>query len=161
MFRLLRIIVNSFALMLLAILAYVMWQSNPTYSVVLALATIDQFEDVYYYVYRKRLFPQWFMPFDMVFEMVLFGVGLGMLIFSISYFVYFETWFFKALLPISILIMYSSIEDILMWRAPEAATEVKPETKPLPKPEMVMAYVCPKEKEIREKEGFRFVRRKH
>jgi len=136
-----------------------MWQSNPTYSVVLALAAIDQFEDVYYYVYRKRLFPSWFMPFDMAFEMTLFGIGLGMFIFSVSYYVYFETWFFQALLPISLLIMYSAIEDILMWRIPEAATEVKPEVKTLSKPEMVMHYVCPKEKEVCEEK--RFVRRKY
>jgi len=120
--RVARIIINSFAFILLVILAYVMWQSNPTFSILLALAAIDQFEDVYYYVYRKRLFPSWFMPIDVVFEVVLFVVGLGMLLFSITYYIYFETWFFRALLPLSIMVMYSSVEDILMWRQPPSET---------------------------------------
>jgi len=150
--RLIRIIINSFALILLVILAYALWPSNPAYSFLLLLAAVDQFEDVYCYTYKKRLFPDWFMPFDIVFETILFGIGLGMLVFSISYYIYFETWFFKALLPISLLIMYSSLEDILLWRCP-ALTGSKT------KPEMVMAYVCPKEKEVREEK--RFIRRKH
>ena len=153
LFRLARIIINSFALILLLILAYVMWQSNPSLSFLLVLAAVDQFEDVYYYVYRKRMFPEWFMPFDMFFEVVLFGIGIGMFLFSISYYVYFETWFFKALMPLAILIMYSSLEDIVLWRrpVPESSSPVVPPTE-------VMHYVCPKE-EIREEK--RFVRRKH
>jgi len=150
--RVVRIIINSFALILLVILAYIMWQSNPTFSLLLALAAIDQFEDVYYYTYRRRLFPSWFMPLDVIFEVVLFVVGLGMLLFSITYYIYFETWFFRALLPLSIMVMYSSIEDILMWRQPPEMA--KPKTAPT----TVMHYVCPKE-EVREKK--KFVRRKH
>ena len=156
MLRIVRIIINSFAFILLVILAYIMWQSNPTFSILLALAAIDQFEDVYYYVYRKRLFPSWFMPIDVVFEVVLFVVGLGMLLFSITYYIYFETWFFRALLPLSIMVMYSSVEDILMWRQPPSET-VKPEIKPEIAPTTVMHYVCPKE-EVREEK--KFVRRK-
>ena len=152
--RLIRVVINSFALILLGILACVMWQSNPAYSFIFALAAVDQFEDVYYYVYRRRLFPEWFMPFDTVFEMVLFGVGLGMMLFSISYYIYFETWFFKALLPLSILIMYSAVEDILIWRMPAGS---RPR---VPTPSTVMHYVCPKEK-VREEKRFKYVRKKN
>ena len=154
LFRLGRIIINSFALVLLIVLAYVMWQTNPSFSFILALAAVDQFEDVYYYVYKRRLFPNWFMPFDIIFEVILFGIGLGMLVFSISYYVYFETWFFRALLPLSIMIMYSSLEDIVLWRQPmpePPSPSVAPSTE-------VMHYVCPKEEVRKEK---RFVRRKH
>jgi len=152
--RIVRIIINSFTFILLLIIAYVMWQSNPLFSFLLALAAIDQFEDVYYYVYRRRLFPPWFMPIDMIFEMVVVGIGLGMLIFSLIYYAYFETWFFRALLFLSIPIIYSAVEDIVLWRhlPPETSSpHVAPTT-------AVMHYVCAKEK-VREKK--RFVRRKH
>ncbi|RLG77828.1 MAG: hypothetical protein DRO12_01015 [Thermoprotei archaeon] len=145
LFRLLRIIINSFGLVLLLVLAFVLWKSNPALSVLLALAAVDQLEDVYYYVYMKRFFPEWFMPFDMLLESALFCVGLGMLVFSLVYHAYFETWFFKALIPLSILVMWSSVEDVMMWRKPEI------------KLGMVTHYVCPKEK-VRGEE--KFVRRK-
>jgi len=151
--RIVRIIINSFTFILLLVLAYVMWQGNPLLSFLLALAAIDQFEDVYYYTYRKRLFPSWLMPLDLVFEVVAVCIGLGMLIFSLIYYAYFETWFFKALLFLSIPIIYSAVEDIVMWRQPppKASSPVAPAT-------AVMHYVCP-EKEVCEEK--RFVRRKH
>jgi len=150
--RVVRIIINSFTFVLLLIIAYVVWRSNPLLSFLLALVAIDQFEDVYYYVYRRRLFPEWFMPFDMIFEMVVVGIGLGMLVFSLIYYAYFETWFFRALLFLSIPIIYSAVEDIVMWRqAPPKSSPVAPTTS-------VMHHVCP-EKEVREEK--RFVRRKH
>jgi len=146
--RIVRIIINSFTFVLLLIIAYVMWQSNPLLSFLLALAAVDQFEDVYFYVYRKRLFPDWFMPFDMIFEMAVIGIGLGLLIFALIYYVYFETWFFRALLVLSLPIIYSAVEDIIRWRQPP----------PEVRPKVMMHYVCPKE-EVREEK--RFVRRKH
>ena len=153
--RVVRVIINSFTFILLLIIAYVMWQSNPLLSFLLALAAIDQFEDVYYYVYRRRLFPDWFMPFDIIFEIVVIGIGLGMLLFSLIYYAYFETWFFRALLFLSIPIIYSAVEDIVLWR------RYPPEVKSVEvSPKVVAHYVCPK-KEVREEEGFRFVRRKH
>jgi len=145
--RLLRIVVNSFALVLLLIMAAVTFQGNPALSLVLALAAIDQFEDVYTYVYNRRLFPEWFFPFDLLFEVVLFGVGLGMLVFSVVYYAYFETWFFRALIPLSLLIMYSSVEDVVMWLG---GLKTQPTT--------VMHYVCSKE-EVREEK--RFVKRRY
>ena len=143
-----RVIINSFTFILLLIIAYVMWQSNPLLSLILALTAIDQFEDVYFYVYRKRMFPDWFMPFDMLFETVALGIGLGILIFSLTYYMYFETWFFKALMFLSIPIIYSAVEDIVMWRRPPELS-----------PKVMGHYVCSKE-EVCEEEGFRFVRRK-
>jgi len=150
--RLVRIIVNSFTFVLLAILSYILWETNPAYSFLLALATVDQFEDVYYYTYRKRLFPDWFMPLDMIFEMTVVGIGVGMLIFSLIYYAYFETWFFRALMVLSFPVIYSAVEDIVLWKSPpETQTRVAPTT-------AVMHYVRPKEKVCKEK---RFVRRKH
>lgn len=144
--RIARIIINSFTFILLLIIAYIMWQSTPMLSFILALAAIDQFEDVYYYTYRKRLFPSWFMPIDMIFEMIVIALALGMLMFSLLYYIYFETWFFRALFFLSIPMIYSAVEDIVLWRRPP------------PAPKTVMHYVCPK-KEVREEKIF--VRRKH
>jgi len=155
--RLVRIIMNSFTFMLLLIVAYVVWGGNPLLSVFLVLAAVDQFEDVYYYTYRRRLFPEWFRPIDMIFEMFVVGIGLGMLVFSLMYYMYFETWFFKALLFLSIPVIYSAIEDMVFWRkypgSPPSAKEV---VKELPE---VLLYVCQKEEAVREEK--RFVRRRH
>ena len=151
--RVVRTIINSFTFILLLIVAYVMWQGNPLLSLLLALAAVDQFEDVYYYVYRKRLFPPWLMPLDMIFEMIVIGIGLGMLIFSLIYYAYFETWFFRALLLLSIPIIYSATEDIIMWRqVPEAPSPPR-----VALATAVMHHVCPKKEVCEEK---RFVRRK-
>jgi len=147
LFRVARIIINSFVFVLMLVLAYVMWQSNPLFSFLLALVAVDQFEDVVYYVYRRRLFPDWFMPIDMIFEMAVMGIGLGMLIFSLLYYAYFETWFFRALLFLSIPVIYSAVEDIILWRQPPVEAGL----------EAVKHYVCPKEEVCEEK---RFVRRK-
>lgn len=152
MFRVVRIIVNSFTLVLLLVIAYVMWQSNPLLSILLILAAVDQFEDVYYYTYMKRLFPSWFMPIDIVLEMLVMGIGVGMLLFSIVYYAYFETWFFRALLLLSIPVIYSAIEDVATWMTPVPVGSSKPVVSG-----MVMQYVYPREEVCEEK---RFVRRK-
>jgi hypothetical protein len=147
--KLLRIVVNSFAFVIIIILAYIFWQSNPLFSIVLFLSAIDQLEDVYYYSYGKRFFPKWFMPLDIIFEFTLFGIALMMFIFSIIYYAYFETWFFRALIPLSLIIMYSSIEDVVLWEK----TPIQIQAKPL----MGMVYVCKKEEICK---GERFVKRK-
>lgn len=149
MMRLFRVMINSFVFILLVVVAYVMWRSNPLLSVVLLLAAVDQFEDVYTYVYGRRLFPPWFMPFDFVFEMVVLGLGILLFVFSLIYYSYFETWFFRSLLILSIPIMYSAVEDIVLWYNP---------TQPLlDRPKLVTGYVCQKEVVREEK---KFVRRK-
>ena len=141
MFRVIRVIINSFSFVLLLILAYVVWEGNPLLSVLFMLASIDQFEDVYYYVHRKRLFPSWFMPLDIIFEGVLAIVGFIMFFFSVIYYAYFETWFFKAVLFISLSMIYSAVEDIVMWRSSFR-----------PAKEMMSIGVYPKE--IRKKKMF-------
>jgi len=115
--RVVRVVVNSFAGCLLLLLAWALWWYNPVISILLALASLDQFEDVYYYVYRRRLIPQWLMPVDVVFEGVAVSIGLGMLLMAILYMSYFQTWFFQALLIASIFVVWSGLEDIIQWSA--------------------------------------------
>ena len=149
MLRLLRVIVNSFALVVLAVLGVVTLQFNPLLAMLFFLSAIDQFEDVYYYVYGKRLVPRHLMPLDIVFESILVLVGVGMFVLSLIYYYFFSTWFFRALLPLSLLIVYSAIEDIAEWFKPgvAGATEV---TRGVHIGE-----------EVREEEEFRFIRRRH
>jgi hypothetical protein len=151
-----RVIINSFAFVMLAILGVVTLQFSLLLGLLLLLSTIDQFEDVYYYVYGKRLMPRSLMPLDVFLELILAFVGVGMFILSLIYSQYFSTWFFKALLPLSLLIVYSAIEDIFEWFKPGTTQPLVVPTTPL----TVTHYVCLKE-EIREEEGFRFIRRKH
>jgi len=122
--RLVRIIVNSFAGCMLLLLSGTLWSYSPYLSIMLFLASFDQFEDVYYYVYRRRLIPGWLMPIDLVFEGICAAVGMGIVLFSLMYMLYFQTWFFQSLLALSVPIIWSSVEDIIQWSAAIRSGEV-------------------------------------
>jgi len=122
MLRAIRVIINSIGFILLAVMTYVTWEVSPPLAIVFAMAAFDQFEDVYTYTYNKRLFPPWMRVPDVIFEMVMFGVGFALFLFAFSYYAYFQTWFFKALFPLSLMIMYSSVEDIFLWRSSEESS---------------------------------------
>ncbi|MCC6057977.1 MAG: hypothetical protein LM568_03565 [Desulfurococcaceae archaeon] len=157
MYRVFRVIVNSFAFVLTIVMSVVTFQYNPLLSIVFFLASLDQLEDVYYYIYGKRLIPRSLMFIDIVFEGVMFMVGLAMLLLSVSYYAYFSTWFFRALLFLSVMVMWSSVEDVLQWvSAP--ATPTAPGTQAPSIPMKVFTYVREK-KEVCETQG-RYVRRK-
>jgi len=163
MYRAIRVIINSFGFVAMVVMAYVTWQTAPWMSLLFALAAFDQFEDVYYYVYGRRLMPRWALLLDIAGEGILFGFGLAMLILSAAYYAYFSTWFFRSMLVLSILMMWSSVEDIMEWLA--STPEQTPATAAPPVPvttslSSVMGYVRKKEA-VREEEGFRFVVRKH
>jgi len=145
MIRAIRVFINSVCFLLSALMAYSVWEFSPPLAIVLALAPFDQFEDVYTYTYGRRLFPPWMRVPDMVFEMVMFGVGFSLFLFAFSYYAYFQTWFFKALLPLSIMVMYSSVEDIFSWKTPEMES--------VPAHQGGMMVVRPKEA-VREKKVF-------
>ena len=150
-YRIFRITINSFAMVLMLLVAFFIWGYSPLYSVLFFLSALDQFEDVYYYVYRKRLVPLWMLPFDVMFEVVLAGIGIAIFVFSLLYYAYFQTWFFRVMIPLSLMIVYSAIEDIVVWvRTIRAEGGFAPS--------MVSHHVCPKE-EVCVQEG-RFVRRK-
>ncbi len=117
--RVLRVIVNSLAFVVLLMMAVSVWYGNPLLAIVLFLAAIDQFEDVYYYTTGKRMFPDWFRPIDVSLELVLIAVGVGILLFSVVYYLYFETWFFRMLMIMAVLMVYSAAEDIVQWRSGE------------------------------------------
>jgi hypothetical protein len=158
MYRVFRVIANSFAFVLTIVMGVVTLQYNPLLSIVFFLASLDQLEDVYYYIYGKRFIPRSLMFFDIIFEGVMFMIGLAMLLLSVSYYAYFSTWLFRALLFLSVMVMWSSVEDVLQWvSAP--ATPTAPVTQAPSIPAKVFTYVREK-KEVCETEG-RFVRRKN
>jgi hypothetical protein len=160
MYRVFRVIVNSFAFVLTIVTSVVTLQYNPWLSTVFFLASLDQFEDVYYYVYGKRLIPRSLMFLDIVFEGVMFMIGLAMLMLSVSYYAYFSTWLFRALIFLSIMVMWSSVEDVIQWTsAPTATATPSVQIPSSPIPAKVFTYVREK-KEVCETEG-RFVRRKN
>jgi len=128
-------------------LAYAFINTNPALSLLLVLASFDQFEDVYYYTTGRRLLPRWFMPFDIVFEVTAVLIGLAILVFSLIYFSYFQTWFFKSMLFISVVMIFSAIEDIIIWGT--SLKEVE-----LGRKELVVHHALRKEKEKK------FVRRR-
>jgi len=99
------------------IIGGIFWSFDPILSILLFLASFDQFEDVYYYVYEKRLIPAWLMPIDIIFEGIVASIGIGIILFSFMYMTYFQTWFFQALFVLAIPIVWSSVEDIIQWSA--------------------------------------------
>jgi hypothetical protein len=157
MYRVFRVIVNSFAFVLTIAMGVVTLQYNPLLSIVFFLASLDQLEDVYFYIYGKRLIPRSLMFIDIVFEGVMFMIGLAMLLLSVSYYAYFSTWFFRALLFLSVMVMWSSVEDVLQWAS--IPTPTAPGTQAPSIPMKVFTYVREKE-EVCETQG-RFIRRKN
>jgi len=156
-YRVLRVVINSFAFVLCLLLAITTFEANPWLALLFLAASFDQLEDVYYYVYGRRLMPRALMPLDLIFEGVMFMVGLAMLMLSVSYYAYFSTWLFRGLLFLSIMILWSSVEDVIEWaRAPKVAAPPPPPPLPspsAPSPAVHIHSALPPE-------GFAFVRRK-
>jgi len=114
--RVLRIVVNSFAFVVLLMLAFICLRGNPPLSLLFLLSAFDQLEDVIYYTYRRRLIPEWAMPIDVVLEGVLIATAVAMIAFCLLYFTYFQSPFFQALFVVSLVILYVAVEDIMAWR---------------------------------------------
>jgi len=153
-FRVLRVVINSFAFVLCLLLAITTFEANPWLALLFLAASFDQLEDVYYYVYGRRLIPRALMPLDIVFEGVMFMVGLAMLMLSVSYYAYFSTWLFRGLLFLSIMVLWSSVEDVVEWaRIPKATTPPPLPSAPSPAVHSAVHSAPPSE-------GFAFVRRK-
>jgi len=112
---LIRIVINSFAGCLLLLLTAALYEYNALLAALLALAAVDQFEDVYFYAFGKRLIPDWLMPVDVLLEGVLIALGVGILLFSLFYYAYFHSWFFRLLMFLSVPIILSGVEDVLYW----------------------------------------------
>jgi len=115
MFRIVRIIVNSFAGCLMLLIASVVYIYSPWLAVLVAVASFDQFEDVYFYASGKRLIPAWLAPVDVLFEGVCASLGLAVALFSLVYMAYFNTWFFQMLFALSVPMVWSAVEDIGYW----------------------------------------------
>jgi len=122
------VVINSFAGCLMLLVAAALWPYSPWLSLLVALASIDQFEDVYYYAFGRRLVPRWLAPVDVLFEGVCAALGAAIAIFSLVYMSYFNTWFFQALLLLSIPMIWSAAEDVGYWMA-GATHEVRREAR--------------------------------
>lgn len=110
-----RIIINSFGAVLMFIMSYVTFWYNFGISFLFLLSAVDQVEDVIFYAWGKRLIPSYLAPIDIILELVLLMFGGSMFAFSLLYFMYFSTWFFQAMMVLSVLIIWSSAEDIDYW----------------------------------------------
>ena len=114
--KIFRIVVNSFAFVVLLMLAYMCVRGNPPLALLLLLSAFDQLEDVVYYTYGRRLIPEWAMPIDIVLEGVLVATAVATISLCLFYFTYFKSFFFQALFIVSFIMLYSAIEDIMAWR---------------------------------------------
>jgi hypothetical protein len=110
--RVLRVVFNSTAFVILLLIGFGLFNTNPALAFLVALSSLDQFEDVYYLTTGERLIPSWFAPIDVLFEGVAMGLGLGLLLFGLMYYSYFASYFFVALIFVGFMVMMSSIEDV-------------------------------------------------
>lgn len=107
-----RVLMNSLAFFLLLVLGGYLIKYSPLWGAVIFLSAFDQLEDVYTYVTRSRLLPEWFRPIDIIFEGVLVLVGGSMFLFGLAYWYTFSSWFFFLWTAVSAMITWSAIEDI-------------------------------------------------
>lgn len=111
--RVFRAVANSLAFFFLVTAASAFLSSNPPLAILLFAAAFDQLKDVYRMVTGRRLFPESLRILDNIFEGIMLVFAFGMLLFSLMYYAYFQTWFFRVMLFVSILIIWSSIEELL------------------------------------------------
>jgi len=113
--RLIRAIFNSLGFIIFSVVAVACWPESIPTSIFMGIAALDQLEDVYYAVYGRRLMPRWLMPIDIVLELAVIAFGMLMLVYGLIYYSYFQTWFFKSALLLSVPMIYCAAEDIALW----------------------------------------------
>ncbi len=109
----LRVLMDSIAFLLLLILGGYMFSYNPIFGFLILFSALDQFEDVYFYTAKRRLFPAWFVPVDIVLEGILAVVGVSMFLFGLIYWYSFDSVFFAIWTVVSLMIAITSVEDIV------------------------------------------------
>ena len=109
----LAVLLNSLAFFLLLILGGYLFTYNPLWGLVIAFSALDQLEDIYFYVAKRRLIPVWFVPVDIVLEGVLALVGVSMLLFGLVYWYTFDSWFFALWTVVSAMIAWSALDDLV------------------------------------------------
>ncbi|MEM1554589.1 MAG: hypothetical protein QXU09_02110 [Thermoproteota archaeon] len=113
--RVIRVILNSTAFVLICIVGVLLLESSPNLGLLILLSSIDQLEDVYTYIYNRRLFPKSFFIIDIFFEILSIIVGAWMMLLGIMYYPFFHTLFFLLMIVLGALIIESAIEDILSY----------------------------------------------
>jgi len=114
MSRLVRVVGNTVAGVMLLILALAFLPTNPLLTGIFLLVAYDQFEDLYYLtagIKPKRRGV--YKILNVFYEVFCIGVGVLMLIFCLNYFLLFYSPFFLALILTSIVIIISGVEDLV------------------------------------------------
>lgn len=107
-----KVMANSVAFILMIALALYAFGFNPLWGVALVFSAFDQVEDVYEAVSEKSLLPRWFRWIDVVGEGIVLILGLFMLLFGITYWYVFSSWFFGVWTVVSAMMVYTSASDI-------------------------------------------------
>lgn len=107
-----KVIANSVSFILMIVLALYALKFNPLYGIALVFSAFDQVEDVYEVVAGKALLPRWFRWVDVVGEGIVLIIGLLMLVFGITYWYVFSSWFFAVWTVVSFMMVYTAASDI-------------------------------------------------
>jgi len=112
-YRTLRIMLNSISFFICLYLAFT--SNDPIFIATMLLASFDQFEDVLFYAYGIRIIPKSLKWLDIFFEAVMVVLGFFIFLISLTYIPLFPIPFWYLTMFISIMIMYTSIEDIVIY----------------------------------------------
>jgi hypothetical protein len=111
-----RIVMASITFALLLLVASILISITPLLAFLLFLGGFDQLDDIYQAVYGKTLVPVWLMPIDILLETVVVIVSIGILYVSLVYALYSSTMLFLILVPLSIIMIMTALDDInLDW----------------------------------------------
>lgn len=113
---LIRVVVNSTAFLLLLLTALAVLPFFWPASLLLVLAALDQLEDVYKEVTKKRLLPKWLKPVDIFFELVLAFFGVMLAAFAAFYaHLFVHSYLLWGLSLLGAVIAISAVADIAEW----------------------------------------------
>lgn len=113
--RTFHVIMDSFAFMTLLILSFFLMNINPYFAIFVLLACIDQFDDVYYAIHGRHIYPSGlaFKVFNTIFESVALLVGFGMFALAMIYTYMFPVPFFWILVVLGAALTASSLRDLI------------------------------------------------
>lgn len=89
---------------------------NPVFAILCLLSAFDQFDDVYYDIYGRHLYPSKaiYEFCNIILELVCLLVAIGLEVFTSIYFFYFPTPFWLVAHVLAFCLVWSSVRDLFM-----------------------------------------------
>ncbi len=105
---------DGFAFWMLLLTFALLLPVNPIFAILCLLSSFDQFDDVYYDIYRRHIYPSRliFEICNILLELVCLLVAVGLEVFTSIYFIYFPTPFWLVAHLLAFCLVWSSVRDL-------------------------------------------------